>query len=205
MSTIGSPERVTQNRVIALFSDELGYRYLGNWTDRDGDGNVEEDLLAGWLAGKGYSPAQIAKALHALRTEAGKHSRSLYANNQAVYGLLRYGVPVKADAGEATATLYEAMTWVRAYENFANVVLVNHGDYGGSFAWSPKGGRGKEITRLRGNDLYLVADVQLPVKQLLEKQKKGVQDAIDGAKKEWGNAQPKKDKFKTPPPGYRRR
>jgi len=43
---IGQPERVTQNRVIALFRDELGYRYLGDWTDREGNSNAEEKLLA---------------------------------------------------------------------------------------------------------------------------------------------------------------
>jgi type I restriction enzyme R subunit len=34
MSPIGQPERATQNRVIALFRDELGYRTLGGWIDR---------------------------------------------------------------------------------------------------------------------------------------------------------------------------
>ncbi len=36
MSDIGKPERVTQNRVIDLFHDELDYDYLGDWTDRAG-------------------------------------------------------------------------------------------------------------------------------------------------------------------------
>ena len=49
MSTIGKPERATQNRVIALFRDELGYRYLGDWTDRDGNSNIEEELLTAYL------------------------------------------------------------------------------------------------------------------------------------------------------------
>ena len=30
--SVGQPERATQNRVIALFVEELGYRYLGDWT-----------------------------------------------------------------------------------------------------------------------------------------------------------------------------
>ena len=37
MTAIGQPERATQNRVIALFRDELGYQYLGDWTDREGN------------------------------------------------------------------------------------------------------------------------------------------------------------------------
>ena len=45
MSTVGQPERATQNRVIALFRDELGYRYLGDWTDRADNSNIEESLL----------------------------------------------------------------------------------------------------------------------------------------------------------------
>ena len=34
MSDVGKTERITQNRVIRLFYEELGYHYLGNWTDR---------------------------------------------------------------------------------------------------------------------------------------------------------------------------
>jgi len=41
MSTIGQPERSTQNRVIALFRDELRYRYLSDWTDRPDNSNIE--------------------------------------------------------------------------------------------------------------------------------------------------------------------
>jgi type I restriction enzyme, R subunit len=94
MSDIGKPEWATQNRVIILFRDELGYRYLGDWSDRDGNSNVEEELLRAYLTRNGYAPAQISSALYKLRTEADNHSRSLYGNNQAVYNLLRYGVPV---------------------------------------------------------------------------------------------------------------
>ena len=93
LSTVGQPERATQNRVVALFRDELGYRYLGDWTDRDGNSNIEEGLLSTWLIGRGHSPAQIGVALHKLRTEAANQNRTLYGNNQAVYSLLRYGVP----------------------------------------------------------------------------------------------------------------
>jgi type I restriction enzyme R subunit len=106
MNPIGQPERATQNRVIALFREELGYRYLGDWTDRDGNSNVDEGLLSAWLTGRGYTQAQIAMALHRLRTEADNHSRTLYGNNQAVYKLLRYGVPVKTEAGKVTETVH---------------------------------------------------------------------------------------------------
>ncbi len=34
MSGVGKPERKTQNRLIALFRDELGYRFLGDWSER---------------------------------------------------------------------------------------------------------------------------------------------------------------------------
>jgi type I restriction enzyme R subunit len=112
--SVGQPERETQDRVIALFRDELCYRYLGDWTDRDG--NIDEGLLTAYLTKSGYSPAQISVALHRLRTEADNPNRSLYGNNQAVYGLLRYGVHVKIEAGKVTETVH-LINWEKPAKN----------------------------------------------------------------------------------------
>ena len=92
MSTIGQPERVTQNRVIALFRNELNFRYLGDWSDRPGNSNIEEELLTAYLTKSKYTPEQISRAIYLLKTEAENPNRSLYENNKAVYSLLRYGV-----------------------------------------------------------------------------------------------------------------
>lgn len=116
MTDIGKPERETQNRVIALFRDELKYRYLGDWTDRDSNSNIEEKILSAWLTRNRYTPTQISAALHKLRTEADNHNRSLYGNNQAVYSLLRYGVPVKIEAGKVTETV-RLINWKDPEEN----------------------------------------------------------------------------------------
>jgi type I restriction enzyme R subunit len=105
VSDIGKPERATQKRVIELFRDELGYRFLGDWSDRD-NSNIDDDLVTASLTRRGYDGAQISAALYRLRTEAGNASRSLYGNNQAVYNLLRYGVPVKVEAGKVTETVH---------------------------------------------------------------------------------------------------
>src|SRR6266699_145996 len=106
MNDVGQPERATQNRLVALFRDELGYRYLGDWTDRAGNSNIERGLLSAWLTKSGYTPAQISAALYRLRTEADNHNRTLYGNNQAVYSLLRYGVPVKIESGKVAETVH---------------------------------------------------------------------------------------------------
>jgi type I restriction enzyme R subunit len=116
MNIVGQPERATQNRVIALLRDELSYRYLGHWIDRDGNSNIEEEILTTYLTKRGYSSAQIGVALYKLRTEAENHSRTLYGNNQAVYGLLRYGVPVKIEAGKVTETVH-LINWEEPEEN----------------------------------------------------------------------------------------
>src|SRR5664280_1685475 len=106
MNDIGKPEHTTQDRVIALFRDELRYRYLGDWTARDGNSNVEEGILTNYLTKCGYTPAQISAAIYKLCTEADNHSRSLYENSKAVYSLLRYGVPVKIEAGKVTESVH---------------------------------------------------------------------------------------------------
>ena len=116
MSTIDRPEHVTQSRVVSLFRHELGYRYLGDWTDRDGNSNIEEGLLTNYLSRNGYTREQISLALYKLRTEADKQSRNLYGNNQAVYSLMRYGVPVKVEAGEVTETVH-LINWKEPAKN----------------------------------------------------------------------------------------
>ena len=116
MGNIGKPERETQNRVVALFRDELHYRYLGDHTDRPNNSNIEEKLLGGYLTKAGYSNEQISRAIYLLRTEADNPNRSLYDNNKAVYSYLRYGVPVKIEAGKVTETV-KVVNWERPDEN----------------------------------------------------------------------------------------
>jgi type I restriction enzyme R subunit len=116
MNDVGKPERVTQNRVAALFQDELGYRYVGDWNDRAGNSNIEERLLKDYLTKCKYSPEQISRAIYLLKTEAENPNRSLYENNKAVYGLLRYGVPVKIEAGKVTDNV-NLIDWVEPEKN----------------------------------------------------------------------------------------
>ena len=130
MSDIGHGERATQDRIIALFRDELRYRFLGDWTDRVGNSNIEEDLLTDYLTGRGYTQAQISAAIYKLRTEADNHNRSLYDNNKAVYSLLRYGVPVKIEAGKVTENVH-IINWGKPKKNdfaFAEEVTLR-GDH----------------------------------------------------------------------------
>lgn len=116
MSTIGQPERATQNRVIALFRDELKYDFLGDWRDRAFNSNIEEGLLTDYLARNGYTDVQISGALEELRRAADNHARGLYEHNKAVYSLLRYGVKVQAAADEHHANV-QLINWGAPTEN----------------------------------------------------------------------------------------
>src|SRR5213078_2241749 len=89
---VGQLERTSQNRVVALFRDRLGYEYLGNWEEREGNSNIEEEYLRAFLTRSGYSKRLISGAIADLKRTAGKQNVSLYDLNKETYGLLRYGV-----------------------------------------------------------------------------------------------------------------
>jgi len=116
MSTVGQRERLTQQQVLRLFRDELGYRYLGDWKDRAGNRNIEEDLLRDWLGRQGHEERVIKRALRELDQAAAiSGSKTLYDANRAVYEKLRDGVQVKLSVPEQIVTV-----WLLDWENPGN-------------------------------------------------------------------------------------
>lgn len=47
--TAGQVEGRTEQRVVALFRELLGWDYLGDWIDREGNSNVEAELRRKFL------------------------------------------------------------------------------------------------------------------------------------------------------------
>ena len=82
--SIGQREKGTQKRVIKLFVQELGYSYLGDFTERK-NSNIETELLTKFLTRKGYSPVLISRALKELQDAAGDQSVNLYDLNEQTY------------------------------------------------------------------------------------------------------------------------
>ncbi|GAB3034596.1 HsdR family type I site-specific deoxyribonuclease [Parafrigoribacterium mesophilum] len=107
MSVVGQLERKTQNRVVTLFREQLGYEYLGNWEDRLGNSNIEEELLRKNLLARGYGDAVIGKAIAELtKLAALGGGRKLYDANREVYEALRYGIKVSAGVGGYIETVW---------------------------------------------------------------------------------------------------
>lgn len=117
MSKVGDIERITQNRVVKLFREQLGYACLGNWEDRHGNSNIEEAILYKYLKEKkGYNDTLINKTLYELGKAANNLNDGLYNANKKVYELLRYGVKVKAEAGDNFETV-ELIDWKQPLKN----------------------------------------------------------------------------------------
>lgn len=106
MSDVGQLERITQNRIVQLFTNDLGYRNLGNLHDQNNK-NIREQDLKRWLKGRGVSDVLIQKAFRQIDAASVLgEGRKLYYANKDVYRLLRYGVKDKEGAGEQNQTIW---------------------------------------------------------------------------------------------------
>ncbi len=115
MSTVGQTEKRTQARIVALFRDQLGYDYLGDWAGRDNH-NIEPALLTAWLQKQGVADNLTTRALHELNKAATDTSKSPYDRNRAVYDLLRYGVKVQPGMGDNRVTVW-LIDWKQPLNN----------------------------------------------------------------------------------------
>ena len=106
MSDIDEAERSTQNRVITLFTEQLGYDYLGDWQDQQRTRPVEEDRLRAFLVRQQrYSDVLIDRALKKFNELVTDQSKGLYENNKIVYEALRYGIKELDEAHQLTKTV----------------------------------------------------------------------------------------------------
>lgn len=116
MSGVGDIEKATQDRVVKLFQEQLGYYYLGDWEERQGNSSIEQSLLAKHLKFAGYNGPLIDKAIYELTKAAGDLADGLYSANKKVYGLLRYGVSIKAAASDNFETV-QLIDWKHPEKN----------------------------------------------------------------------------------------
>ncbi len=115
MPKINEAERITQERVLKLFQEKLGYIYYGNLRDRI-NSNIDAKKLIVWLIGRGNSASLSEKAVFELQKTAGNLQQGLYKANQNVYSLLKYGAKVKENPGEPEKTIY-FIDWEHSYNN----------------------------------------------------------------------------------------
>ncbi len=121
MNEVGSKERITQNRIINLFKDKLGYEYLGDWQDRENNSNIEEEILRRYLSKKKrYNETLIKKAIHELKKVSEDQSKTLYEINKNVYSYLRYGINVKETPGKPKETIF-LIDWKKPENNIFGI------------------------------------------------------------------------------------
>ena len=100
-------ERVTQNRVIKLFVEQLGYTYIGNLEEQENTNIREEDLKTWLKAQNKYSDSAIGRALFDFKKATNiSPNDDLYPINKEVYSKLRYGVKVKDDVTDLIQTVW---------------------------------------------------------------------------------------------------
>lgn len=98
-------ERETQNRCVDRLQHNLWYTYLGDWTDRPNNSNIEVELLRAFLE-KWYPDILVNKAIDEFMKMANDESKSLYDRNKEVYRMLRYGIKVREEIGENKQTVW---------------------------------------------------------------------------------------------------
>lgn len=117
INNVGKAERITQDRIIKLFQQDLGYKYLGNWENGERTMPVETELLSKFLTKEqGYSQALAYKAIGAFTKAASDLTNGLYTANKEVYTQLRYGVAVKEEVGQQKETVW-LIDWKHPHKN----------------------------------------------------------------------------------------
>ena len=99
-------ERITQNRIIHLFQEQLNYCYYGNWEKREHNSNVEQEVIKRNLLKRGYSETLANKAVKEVYDQANTNAGGLYQRNKEMYSLLRYGVKARPELGENFETIF---------------------------------------------------------------------------------------------------
>ncbi len=116
MSTVNPIEQITQNRIIELFTEQLGYVYYGNWEERASNSNIEVKYLTKFLQKQRYTDALVQKAVSDIQALAHTSAGNLYDRNKAFYSLLRYGVKARPELGEQFETIYP-IDWNNPHNN----------------------------------------------------------------------------------------
>ena len=106
MDGILGNEGSTQSKLISFFEKELGYKFIGNLSDK-ANTNVRNEELLNFLTHKmGYSDILGKKAIEELVKATQNLQSGLYNANKEVYNLLKYGAKVKETVEAAEKTVY---------------------------------------------------------------------------------------------------